>query len=198
MGYPMKHTHASEIMDEIASLAPAYGGISYERLEKESLQWPCPSKGHHGTTALYKESFLRPGGRASLIPLDHKGSGENPDKDYPFMLTTGRRREHYNNGSMTRRIKGIMELYPEELLEINPKDANRLNIKDGDMVNVASKRGEIQVKAQITDRSQEGMLFLSFHYQDALTNLVTSEFKDKIAGTPEYKACAVKISRQGD
>ncbi len=193
MGYPMKYNHSSEIMDEIASLAPAYGGINYKRLEKESLQWPCPAKGHQGTTTLYKESFSRPGGLAAFIPLDHKGSGENIDRDYPFILITGRRREHYNNGSMTRRVKGIMELCPEELLEINPKDANRLNIKDGDMVKVASKRGEIQVKVKITDRSQEGMLFLSFHYQNALTNLVTSEFRDEIAGTPEYKACAVKI-----
>lgn len=83
-----------------------------------------------------------------------------------------------------------MEFCPDELLEIN--------LKDGDMVEVASKRGEIQVKAKITDRSQEGMLFLSFHYQDVLTNIVTSEFKDKIAGTPEYKAGAVKISSHGD
>lgn len=193
MGYHMKYNHASEIMDEIASLAPAYGGISYDRLESESLQWPCPSKDHQGTTTLYQESFSRPGGLASFIPLDHKGSGENPDKDYPFMLITGRRREHYNNGSMTRRVKGIMELCPEELLEINPKDANRLNINDGDMIKVASRRGEIQVKAKITERSQAGMLFLSFHYQNALTNLVTSEVRDEIAGTPEYKACAVKI-----
>lgn len=193
MGYPMKYNHPSEIMDEIARLAPSYGGISYERLEKAGLQWPCPVVDHQGTTTLYKDSFSRPGGLAAFIPLDHKGSGENPDRDYPFMLITGRRREHYNNGSMTRRVKGIMEICPEELLEINPKDANRLNIKDGDKVKVASKRGEIQVKAKITDRSQEGMLFLSFHYQDALTNLVTSEFRDEIAGTPEYKVCAVKI-----
>ena len=196
MGYPMKYKHPSEIMDEIANLAPAYGGISYERLEKESLQWPCPAKDHPGTDTLYTEMFSRPGGLARFISLEHKGSGENPDEEYPFILTTGRRREHYNNGSMTRRVKGIMEVSPEELLEINPKDAVYLNIKDGDTVKVASRRGEIEVKAKITNRSQEGMLFLSFHYQDTLTNLITSEFRDEIAGTPEYKLCAVKIIRQ--
>lgn len=193
MGYPMRYNHPSEIMDEIASLTPSYAGVSFERLERESIQWPCPSKEHPGTKTLYTEIFSRPNGLARFVPLDHEGPGEVPDKEYPFVLITGRIREHYNNGSMTRRISGIMELVPEELLEISPEDADELGIKSGDMVRVSSRRGEIKVRVKVTDRSQKGNLFLTFHHQSALTNLLTSPFRDYIAGTPEYKACAVRV-----
>ena len=195
MGYPMSYRHPSEIMDEIASLTPIYGGISYGRIEKESLQWPCPTKDHPGTTTLYTDLFSRPGGLAKFMALDHKGSGEVPDEKYPYVLITGRIREHYNNGSMTRRSPGIMELVPEELLEIHAEDAMKLNIKNGDRVNISSRRGKIKVKVKVTDRSQPGNVFLTFHFPEALSNLLTSEHKDPITGIPEYKSCAVKIEK---
>lgn len=195
MGYPQSYSSPSEIMDEIASLTTQYGGISYERLEKQSLQWPCPTKDHPGTTTMYTDLFARPNGLALFMALDHKGSGEVPDKKYPFVLITGRVREHYNNGSMTRRVPGIMELVPEELVEINPADAEKLKIKSGDLVTVSSKRGTIKVKAKVTDRSQKGNVFMTFHFDNALTNILTSEHRDPITGTPEYKSCAVKIEK---
>jgi formate dehydrogenase alpha subunit len=193
MGYPMRYKHPSEIMDEIASLTPSYGGVSFERLERESIQWPCPTREHTGTETLYTERFLRPNGLARLVPLDHEGPGETPDEEYPLVLITGRIREHYNCGSMTRRVKGIMELVPEELLELSPEDAEELGIRNGDWVRVSSRRGEIRVRVRVTDRSQKGNVFLTFHHQNALTNLLTSGHRDYIAGTPEYKACAVRV-----
>ena len=195
MGYPMKYSHPSEVMDEIASLTPLYGGISYERLEKGSLQWPCPTKDHPGTKTLYTDLFSRPGGLAKFMVLDHKDSGEVPDKQYPYVLITGRIREHYNNGSMTRRVPGIMELLPEEQMEMNPEDARKLNIENGDRVRVSSRRGKIKVKVRVTDRTQKGNVFMTFHFPDALSNFLTSEHRDPIAGTPEYKSCAVKIGK---
>jgi formate dehydrogenase major subunit/formate dehydrogenase alpha subunit len=195
MGYQMHYGHPSEIMDEIASLTPQYGGISYERLEKESLQWPCPTKDHPGTTTLYTDLFSRPNGLAKFMALDHSGPGERTDKNYPFALITGRIREHYNNGSMTRRVPGIMQLVPDELLEINPEDAKKLKIKSGDKVKVSSRRGEIKVKVKVTDRSQTGNVFLTFHHQNALSNILTSEHRDPVTGTPEYKFSAVKIKK---
>lgn len=196
MGYPMHYDHPAEIMDEIASLTPIYGGISYSRLERESLQWPCPAKDHPGTATLYTDLFSRPGGLAQFVPLDHADSGENIDREYPLALITGRRREHYNAGSMTRRIAGIMHFFPEELLEINAKDAANLDIRDGEMVQVASRRGSVTVKAKITDRSQEGMVFLAFHHRNALTNILTSGLRDPLTGTPEYKFSAVRIEKK--
>ena len=195
MGYPMDYNHPSEIMDEIASLVPIYGGISYERIEDRGIQWPCPTKDHPGTTTLYTDLFARPGGLAKFMALDHKGSGETPDLEYPFVLITGRIREHYNNGSMTGRVPGIMELVPEELLELNAQDAETLRIKDGERVRVASRRGEITVQAKVTERSQAGNVFLTFHFRNTLTNVLTSGYRDPITGTPEYKSCAVKIDK---
>ena len=195
MGYPMHYNHPSEIMDEIAGLVPIYGGINYERIDKQGIQWPCPTKDHPGTTTLYTDLFARPGGLARFVALDHKGPGETTDKEYPFVLITGRIREHYNNGSMTGRVPGIMELVPEELLEISAEDATALKIKSGEMVSVSSRRGAIKVKAKVTERSQAGNIFLTFHFRNTLTNILTSEHRDPISGTPEYKYCAVKIEK---
>jgi len=195
MGYHMSYNHPSEVMDEIASLVPIYGGISYDRIEEKGIQWPCPAKDHPGTTTMYTDVFARPGGLAKFIPLDHDAPGEPVDKKYPFALITGRIREHYNSGSMTRRVPGIMELVPEELLEINAADARKLKIKDGDLVKVSSRRGTVRVRVKVTDRSQRGSVFLTFHFSDVLTNRLTSKFRDPITGTPEYKYCAVRIEK---
>jgi formate dehydrogenase alpha subunit len=195
MGYSMHYEHPAEIMEEIARLVPIYGGISYERLATESLQWPCPDKDHPGTTTLYTDLFSRPGGLAKFIALDHKGPGEKTTRDYPYTLITGRIREHYNNGSMTRRVPEILEIVPEEKIEISPDDAKKLKIKNDDWVKVSSKRGKIKVRAKVTERSQKGNVFLTFHHANALANLLTSAHRDPIAGTPEYKACAVKIEK---
>lgn len=195
MGYPMHYNHPSEIMDEIASLVPIYGGIHYDRLGKDGIQWPCPTRDHPGTTTLYSDLFSRPGGLARFVALDQKDSGEMPDETYPYVLITGRIREHYNNGSMSRRSPGIAEIVPEELVEISPEDAAALDVANGERVKVSSRRGEVFVKAKVTRRSQAGNVFMTFHHQTALTNVLTSEHRDPIAGTPEYKACAVRIDK---
>lgn len=194
MGYPMSYNHPSEIMDEIASLVPIYGGISYDRLEEKGIQWPCPTKDHPGTTTLYTDLFSRPGGKATFMALEHQGSGEVPDAEYPYVLITGRIREHYNNGSMTRRSQGIAEVVPEELAEISFADAAALGVSNGDWIRVSSRRGEIRVRAKVCERSQTGNVFMTFHHQNALTNILTSGFRDPITGTPEYKSCAVNIA----
>lgn len=198
MGYPMTYSHPSEIMAEIASLVPSYGGISYPRIEKKGIQWPCPTGDHPGTETLYTEQFPRPGGLAQFQVLDHLGPGEVPNDDYPFTLITGRRREHYNNGSQTRHAMGLNDLLPEELVEINPKDASSLGIDNHSWVKVSSRRGAIEVRAKVTERSQKGNVFMSFHHQNALTNILTSSHRCRISGTPEYKACAVVIEPYGD
>ncbi len=195
MGYPMHYDSPSEIMDEIASLVPIYGGISYGRIEEKGIQWPCPTKDHPGTTTLYTDLFSRPGGLAKFVALEHKGPGEKTDGEYPYVLITGRIREHYNNGSMTRRSSGIAEVVPEELAEISHADAAKLGIASGDMIKVSSRRGEVTVKAKVTARSQAGNVFMTFHHRNVLSNILTSGHRDPITGTPEYKACAVKIQK---
>ena len=127
--------------------------------------------------------------------MRYKFPAEQPDPDYPLILTTGRRREHYNCGSMTRRSSGIMWVWPEEAIEISPADAGELGILDGETVLVKSRRGEVKTKARVTAKSLRGVAFLSFHYRDVLTNLLTNAALDPQAKTPEYKACAIRIEK---
>ncbi|MDD4162658.1 MAG: formate dehydrogenase subunit alpha [Methanothrix sp.] len=193
MGYPMAYSHPSEIMDEIAALAPMFAGINFARLGNGGLQWPCPSIDHPGTETMHVERFSR--GLGKFNAVEHKFPAEQTDPDYPLILTTGRRREHYNCGSMTRRSSGIMYAWPEEAIEISPADAEELGVEDGEMVLVSSRRGEVRTKARIADRSLRGVAFMSFHYPDVLTNLLTNAALDPLAKTPEYKACAIRIDK---
>ncbi len=193
MGYPMSYNHPSEIMDEIASLAPMFGGVSFARLGVGGLQWPCPSIEHPGTETLHIGKFSR--GLGKFNAVEHKFPSEQTDPEYPLILTTGRRREHYNCGSMTRRSSGIMWVWPEEAIEISPADAKELGVDNGETVLVSSRRGAVKTKAKVTDRSLRGVAFMSFHYQDVLTNLLTNAALDPQAKTPEYKACAIRIDK---
>jgi predicted molibdopterin-dependent oxidoreductase YjgC len=111
------------------------------------------------------------------------------------VLITGRVREHYNNGSQTRHAVGINDVVPEELVEISPEDARSLGIENREWVKVSSRRGELRVRAKVTNRSQAGNVFMSFHHQSTLTNILTSGHRCRISGTPEYKSCAVRVDR---
>jgi predicted molibdopterin-dependent oxidoreductase YjgC len=134
-------------------------------------------------------------GLGTFNAVEHRSPAEQPDSDYPLILTTGRRREHYNCGSMTRRSSGIMWVWPGEAIEISPADAEELGIEDGETVLVRSRRGEVRTKARVTDKSSCGVAFMSFHYPDVLTNLLTNAALDPVAKTPEYKACAIRIEK---
>jgi formate dehydrogenase alpha subunit len=191
MGQPMAYTSATEIMAEIASLTPAYGGITFERLEDGGLQWPCPNKDHPGTSILHINRFAR--GKGRFIPVKHKPSAELPDKNYPLLLTTGRGLYQYHTGSMTRRVRGLNELSHENWLEINPKDAKKYGIKEGDLVTVISRRGQVRAKAQVTERIIKGTVFMPFHFAEKAANRLTNTALDPQAKIPELKVCAVKI-----
>ncbi len=191
----LTYTDAAAVMDEIAACSPMLGGVKYDRLEGEGLIWPCPTCEHPGTPILHKESFTR--GKGYFSVLKNVPTLEQPDAEYPLILVTGRRREHYNNGSMTRRCSGLLALVPEELVEIHQKDAARLGIADGQRVLVSSRRGSIELTASVTERSRPGSVFMAFHHEEPLTNILTSPGVDEIALTPEYKACAVRVAAAG-
>jgi len=195
MGYPMAYTHPSEIWDEVASLVPVLGGISYQRLDQGGgLQWPCPTPDHPGTAYLHAGGPDSGTGYFGLV--DHIPPAEVPDADYPLVLTTGRRRPAYHTGTMTRRASGFDLLAPHELAEINPADAAVLDVRDGEEVMVASRRGRVAVRVKVTDRSPQGTVFMSFHFPDTTyTNLLTSDACDFITETPEFKACAVRVEK---
>jgi len=193
LGYPMNYASPKEVMDEIASLTPSYGGIKYERLEKAGLQWPCPTADHPGTPFLHKDKFTRGKGKFHITP--YAPALELPDEEFPFLLTTGRVLYHYHT-MMSRKSRGLSEIYPEGVIEINPEDASRLGIEpDNGLVEVASRRGNVKVKAKIADNLTPGVVFMTFHFKEAAVNLLTSDALDPVAKIPALKVCAVKIQR---
>lgn len=199
LGYPMNYENSEEIWNEVRVLAhELYGGISYERLEKEyAIHYPCPTETHPGTFVLH-EHFHQAGEKhrqAPFIPVEYTEPLEMPDEEYPFTLTTGRRYESYNTHTQTRYYaEGVKIRQTEESVDIHPDDANKLGIQDGDVVEVSSRRGSLTVKAKVTDQVVPGLVFMSFHWKEVPTNRLTLNEYDPISGTAEYKACAVKIT----
>lgn len=192
LGYDMGDISAPAVMEEIASLTPSYAGISYRRLEElGELRWPCPSPDHPGTPILHVDKFTR--GRGKFSPVEYKPPAEEPDDEYPFILTTGRLLTHYHTGSMTRRIRPLHELVPENRVWINPEDAEKLGVSAGDEVAVESRRGAIKVKARITEKVPPGVVFIPFHFGESPANALTNPALDPIAKIPEYKVAAVRI-----
>ena len=191
MGYPMQYSSAQQIFEEITGLTPSYAGITYRRLEKEGLQWPCPTTDHKGTKFLHKDRFSR--GRGLFHAIEFIPPAELPDAEFPLILSTGRVLYHYHTGTMTRRALGPSERYPESLVEINPVDAEKFGIKDGQMVRVTSRRGMVEAKARITEKSPVGIIFMNFHFAEAAVNILTNPALDPTGKIPEYKVCAVKL-----
>jgi formate dehydrogenase alpha subunit len=186
---------ASQVMEEIASVTPSYGGITYERLEEGSLQWPCSSEDHPGTCILHTELFSR--GKGHFVPLEYRPSAELPDDEYPMVLTTDRSLFHYHTGTMTRKVKGLNIFHKEEAVAINPGDAAPLGIADGDTVRVFSRRGEVTAKARITDEAPKGTIAMTFHFAESPTNEITNPALDPVSMIPEFKVAAVRVEKAG-
>jgi formate dehydrogenase major subunit/formate dehydrogenase alpha subunit len=185
-----------EVFDEIASLWPGLAGMSYNRLEKNSLQWPCPTADHPGTEYLFKDGFSREGGKAMFTPVPFVSSKELPDKEYPYVLTTGRELFHYHTGTMTRRSTGLNRVAPEAFVEVNPADADVLGVSSGELLTVTSRRGEIKLKARVSKIVPPNVVFIPFHYSEAAANLLTSDAMDPVCKIMEAKVCAVKIEKR--
>ncbi len=183
----------SQIMEEISGLTPSYGGISYDRLEDGSIQWPCPTKDHPGTPILHTEKFAR--GKGKFIPLEYKPPAELPDDEYPLILTTERSLYHFHTGTMTRKVRGLNVLDGEGMVEINPKDASQLDISDGEMIQVISRRGAVKAKAKVTDVSPVNVVSMNFHFAESPTNQLTNPALDPVAKIPEFKVCAVRLEK---
>jgi formate dehydrogenase major subunit len=196
MGRHWDYDSTAEIMEEVNSLTPLYGGVSHERVEAEGgLQWPCWDEDHPGTKRLYTEEFNTDDGKAHLQGVGFSEPAESPDDEYPFSLTTGRVLYQYHTGTMTHREEGIMQYTPSDFVELNPETAERYGIESGDMVRVESRRGEITVPAQVTDRVGPENLFIPIHFAESAVNRLTDEeHLDPAAATPEFKVSAVRIA----
>ncbi len=194
LGYKQASLTAAELMDELASLTPSYGGISHKRLDGgEALHWPCPHEEHTGTPILHTEKCAR--GLGLFYPLHYEESAEVADCDYPFTLVTGRMLYHYNAGAMTQRTEGLNEIAPASYVEMHCDDAAVLGVKNGAKVRISSRRGEIETTARLGTKVRLGEVFMTFHFEDGNANHLTNSATDKMAKVPEYKVTAVRIER---
>jgi formate dehydrogenase major subunit len=194
MGQEWQSNSSQDIWDnEVSVLAPAFGGIKYNRIEKDGLQWPCPNIDHPGTQFLHKYGVFTHG-KGIFSPVDWKPPAEVPDEEYPFVLSTGRRLFHYHTRTQTGRT-GLDFLLSEETADISLADAQKLGIQDGEYIKVRSRRGNVTVKARVTPEVPPGMVWMAFHFRDACANWLTNAVYDPVTFTAEYKACAVAIER---
>ncbi|WP_243384584.1 formate dehydrogenase subunit alpha [Geothrix alkalitolerans] len=190
------HPDAAAVWEEARQVWPAIAGISHARLDREGgLQWPCPAEDHPGTPVLHAGSF--PEGRASFRPLDWTPSPEAPDREFPFLLNTGRSLFHFNAATMTGRTRNH-ELRADDELELHPDDAAELGLSAGDPVQVRSRHGAFTLRVRPTDRVRRGEPFATFHAVAAYVNLATGPGRDAVTGTPEYKVTAVSLHPTAD
>ena len=194
MGYPCHYDSAADIMREVATVTPSFGGISHERLDAgESLQWPCPDKDHKGTYFLHKDKFTR--GLGWFFPGEFREPQELPDDEYPLTMVTGRMLYHYNARSMTGRTEGINAIVDSSYIEMHTEDASAIGVRDGDRVRVRSRRGEIETTARVAEKVSPREVFMTFHFPDGNVNKLTNPVVDNYARIPEYKVCAVSVRK---
>ena len=198
LGHDWGHPTAEQVWNEFRVVAPHFaGGMSYARLEAlGGIQWPCPDESHPGARFLHGRLWEVPcGGRpAPFSVVQFEPPVEQPDDEFPLVLTTGRRLESYNTGVQTGRYDS--PLHFGETLDISPEDAARLGVADGDIVAVISRRGQLLAPARLDTALRAGMVFMTLHFpDDAATNRLTIDASDPKSGTAEFKACAVRVER---
>ncbi|MGW9332970.1 formate dehydrogenase subunit alpha [Bosea sp. NPDC055594] len=193
LGYEMGYSHPSQIMDEIAALTPSFAGVSYDTLEAlGSVQWPCNEKAPTGTPLMHVDRFVR--GKGKFMITEYVPTQERTGPRYPLILTTGRILSQYNVGAQTRRTEN-QAWHAEDVLEIHPFDAESRGIKDGDLVALASRSGDISLRAEISERMQPGVVYTTFHHAATGANVITTDYSDWATNCPEYKVTAVEVRR---
>lgn len=193
LGYEMYYSHPSEIMDEIARLTPTFAGVSYQKLEElGSVQWPCNEKAPTGTPLMHVDRFVL--GKGKFMITEFVPTEERTGPRFPLILTTGRILSQYNVGAQTRRTENS-RWHEEDVLEIHPFDAESRGIKDGDLVSLASRSGDISLRAEVSERMQPGVVYTTFHHASTGANVITTDFSDWATNCPEYKVTAVEVRR---
>jgi formate dehydrogenase major subunit len=185
---------ASAIFDEMSALIPQYRGISHARLEKRGIQWPCPDSSHPGTPILHVGRMTR--GKGLFVHASWHPPREVEDADFPIVFTTGRNLYQYHTRTMTGRIDGLTRIAGEHYVEIHPETAEACGLGDGDRAVISSRRGSLETIVRARTSVKRGVAFMPFHYAEAAANLLTNgQALDPEAKIPEFKACAVRISK---
>ncbi len=195
MGLNWHYENVGEVYEEMRSVMPSIHGISWQRLsEQDSVTYPCSDHNDPGQGVVFTESFPTKNGRALLVPARLIPADELPDEDYPLVLITGRRLEHWHTGTMTRRSQVLDAIDPIARIDVNPQDLAERGLKDGELIRARSRRGEITAKARADAKLRRGDIFIPFCYHEAAANLLTNAALDPYGKIPEFKYCAAEIS----
>jgi formate dehydrogenase major subunit len=192
MGYPMHYNDSAEIMDEIAQVTPTFAGVSFAKLDTlGSVQWPCNDKAPQGTPLMHVGGFVR--GKGRFVITEFVPTPERTNRFFPLILTTGRILSQYNVGAQTRRTENVT-WHKEDILDIHPHDAETRGIKDGAMVSISSRMGATTLRANISEKMPQGVVYTTFHHPVSGANVITTEFSDWATNCPEYKVTAVQVT----
>ena len=192
MGYDMNYESSAAIMDEIAELTPTFKNVSFKMLDDiGSVQWPCNEAAPKGTPIMHVDQFVR--GKGLFVETDYEPTEEKTNRKFPLLLTTGRILSQYNVGAQTRRTENNV-WHEEDILEVHPHDAETRGVRDGELVSLASRKGDITLRAKITTRVKPGVVYTTFHNPETGANVVTTEYSDWATNCPEYKVTAVQIA----
>ncbi|MGH8705667.1 MAG: molybdopterin oxidoreductase family protein, partial [Burkholderiales bacterium] len=199
LGLSWNYTHPREVFDEMRKGMDSIAGITWERLERDSVvTYPCENEGDPGQPVVFTDVFPTATGRAKFVPAaDLIPAAERPDETYPMVLMTGRQLEHWHTGAMTRRSSVLDAIEPEPVAMLHPLDIAALGAKPGDLVTVESRRGSISIYARADERNPRGAVFIPFCYYEAAANVLTNPVLDPVGKIPEFKYCAVKLTKGG-
>ncbi|MBI4192347.1 MAG: formate dehydrogenase subunit alpha [Betaproteobacteria bacterium] len=199
IGLDWNYDGAKDVFNEMRKAMNSIAGITWERLEAEScVTYPCENEGDPGQPVVFIDKFPTPSGRAKLVPADIIPAAEQPDKEFPFVLITGRQLEHWHTGAITRRAAVLDAIEPEPVASLHPLDLDAIGARPGDVVTVESRRGIISLYARADDGTPRGAVFIPFCYYEAAANLLTNPALDPFGKIPEFKYCAVKVMRGGE
>jgi formate dehydrogenase major subunit len=194
LGLSWAYEHPKDVFAEMALAMPSLANITWDRVEREhSVTYPCPAPDQPGQDIVFTEGFPTPSGRGKFVPAKLVSPAEEPDADYPFVLTTGRQLEHWHTGSMTRRSGVLDDLEPEAIACLSARDMERLGLASGQKLRVSTRRGSIELKARIDGAVPPGLIFIPFAYAEAAANILTNPQLDPFGKIPEFKYCAARI-----
>ncbi len=194
LGLNWTYAHPRDVFGEMTRAMPSLANITWDRLMREnSVTYPCDGPDQPGHDIVFGNGFPTVSGRARFVPAQIVPPAEEPDAEYPFVLTTGRQLEHWHTGSMTRRASVLDDLEPEAVAYVSSADLRRLGLKAGDPIRVATRRGAIELKARVDGAIPTGLIFIPFAYAEAAANVLTNPQLDPFGKIPEFKFCAARL-----
>ncbi len=198
LGLEWDYSGPKDVFEEMRKGMPSIAGITWDRLEREnSVTYPCEKEGDAGQSVVFGDCFPTADGRARFVPASIVPAAERPDRDYPMVLITGRQLEHWHTGAITRRSGVLDAIEPDPTALMHPHDLDALNVQAGEVITVASRRGSISLFARVDDGMPRGSVFIPFAYYEAAANKLTNPALDPFGKIPEFKYCAIKVTKGG-